>query len=115
MPFIFLSLCIRLNAGAVMAVSFDLFGFMRRKAKARGARTASNTTSGLDLDPRGFTLGAPSPPSTDSVSAVHQNLPPSASALPLQSPPAKITSISDIVFSNTAFDTLLESRKASDQ
>ncbi|SJL14049.1 uncharacterized protein ARMOST_17501 [Armillaria ostoyae] len=98
-----------------MAVSLDMFSLMRRKAKARGVRTASNTTCSPGLDPRGFIFGMSSSPSADSAGATHQTSSPSASALPLPSPPAKITSISDIVFSNATFDALLESRNAGDQ
>lgn len=127
----FLQLFIRLNARAAIAVSFDMFGFVRRKAKDRRVRTgtgilsaglfipdflsANNTTSGFGLDPGGFTFSVPSSPSADFTGAVHQKSSPSASALPLRSAPAKMTSISDIIFSNAAFDTLLESRNAGDQ
>ncbi|KAK0481098.1 hypothetical protein EDD18DRAFT_1468228 [Armillaria luteobubalina] len=111
-----------------MAISFDLFGFMRRKVRARRSGNkfwaqanfipdflSANNTSGFGLDTRGFTSGVPSSPSAESGGAAHRKPSPLVSALPLTSPPARITSISDIVFSNAAFDALLESRNAGDQ
>ncbi len=41
----FLQLFIRLNARAAIAVSFSMFGFMRRKAKDRRVRTGTGILS----------------------------------------------------------------------
>ncbi|KAG7450061.1 uncharacterized protein BT62DRAFT_1073433 [Guyanagaster necrorhizus] len=104
-----------------------MFKFLRRKAKGRKTNTGVQgfrgpgglmpnlfpvrkaSSNGLGLDPRSLQIATPGAPSS-SLDASPQTIPLAAFPSPLPDSPTKITSISDIVFDNAAFDALLDSR-----